>query len=168
MIIALWCHKKLVSLQRMPLQERGRHCIWGDRRECYTVNDCSAVVICWGWHSWGQYLGTWSRHCTSGEKSPIFGAWSRHSSTSISYHRVALWEHTRSDWTIHQQQCRRYMSPLVSGDHDVKIKTYCQFEKQKLKIRSLQFMFSHSYGKLHFAKSNSLFKSFLFIQVLSS
>ena len=148
----------------MPLQERRNHCTWGDRSECYTVNDCSAVVICWRWHSWGQYLGTWSRHCTlhSGEKSPIFGAWSRHSSTSISYHRVALWEHTRSDWTIHQQQCRRNMSPLVSRDHDVKIKTYCQFENQKLE-KEVYNLCSHIHMKNYVLQNQILFSRIFFL-----
>ena len=160
----------------MPLQERRSHCIWGDRCECYIVNDCSAVVICRGWRSWGQYLGTWSRHCTLHTveiaQCTLHTAWREVTnirSMSQRQYRIREWlsesTHILIGLFTNNTACDTCL-PLSPVDITTwKLKPIADEKIEKKK----SFMFPHSYmGNYSFEKSNALFKGFLFIQVLSS
>ena len=167
MIIAL-VPKKLVSLQRMPLQEKRSHL----KRQKRVL------------HS--EWLQCSSNLLAVAQLGPIFG-------NMISALHIAQW---REVTNIRSMIAAQLNANIVSQSGSLRAHTFwldyspttvqakhvssclsrsrrenknlLPIWKSKIGKRSLQFMFSHSYEKLRFAKSNSLFKSFLFIQVLSS
>ena len=155
----------------MPLQERRNHCTWGDRNECYTVNDCSAVVICWRWHSWGQYLGTWSRHCTlhSGEKSPIFGAWSRlnvnivSQSGSLRAHTFWLDYSPTTVQAIHVSSC---LSRSQRENKNLLPIWKSKIENKKFTIYVLTFIWEITFCKIKFSfQEFSFYPSFIIVNI---